>query len=67
MLGSWTRRQPASALPPGARGDWRVIGWLSLVALAVSIVAALALWRWQLPAIAAVAVPEEKGGCRSHD
>jgi hypothetical protein len=44
-----------------------VIGWLSLVALAVSIVAALALWRWQLAAITPVAVPEEKGGCRSHD
>jgi hypothetical protein len=46
---------------------WRVISWLSLVVLAVSIAAALALWRWQFPAIAAVAVPEEKGGCQSHD
>jgi S-DNA-T family DNA segregation ATPase FtsK/SpoIIIE len=29
---------------------WRVIGWLGLVVLAVSITAALALWRWRFPA-----------------
>ena len=28
---------------------WRVIGWLGLVVLAVSITAVLALWRWRFP------------------
>jgi S-DNA-T family DNA segregation ATPase FtsK/SpoIIIE len=28
---------------------WRLVGWLGLVVLAVSITAVLALWRWQLP------------------
>jgi DNA segregation ATPase FtsK/SpoIIIE, S-DNA-T family len=29
---------------------WRVVGWLGLVLLAVSIAAALMVWRWQFPA-----------------
>src|SRR5690349_22672787 len=28
---------------------WRVIGWLGLVVLAVSITAVLVAWRWRLP------------------
>jgi hypothetical protein len=30
---------------------WRVIGWLGLVVLAVSIAGLLALWRWRFPAL----------------
>ena len=29
---------------------WRVIGWLGLIVLAVSIAAVLVVWRWRFPA-----------------
>jgi S-DNA-T family DNA segregation ATPase FtsK/SpoIIIE len=47
----WVLRHPIGVLAAiAAVLLWRLVGWLGIVVLTVSIVALLVMWRWQFPA-----------------